>query len=271
VQFFTGSTLIGTGTLASGTASSGSYVTTWSGVVSGSYSVTAKATDNNGAVTVSSAVGVTVSGSSNPQAGLYFINADHLGTPRLIENQSQQAVWKWDQAEPFGDSVPNQNVGSSGAFVFNPRFRGQYYDVETNTNYNYYRTYNPAIGEYIESDPIGLRGGINTYTYVLGNPLSRIDPRGLNVETPIKPPPVKPVRPFGGKPRKCSFNGTIIVWTVVSASFLTEDVWASCGYNCPRGTCPETYDERFLFINGVRQFRIFPWASLCPPVWEFDD
>jgi RHS repeat-associated protein len=46
-------------------------------------------------------------------------------------------------------------------------------------HYNYFRDYDPAIGRYVESDPIGLRGGTNTFAYVDANPLAKIDPSGL--------------------------------------------------------------------------------------------
>ena len=58
-------------------------------------------------------------------------------------------------------------------------FPGQYYDSETNLHYNYFRDYDPSIGRYIESDLIGLKGGLNTYGYAGFNPIARIDPRGL--------------------------------------------------------------------------------------------
>ena len=62
----------------------------------------------------------------------------------------------------------------------NVRLLGQYADVETGLNYNYYRsTYDPSTGRYGEVDPIGMLGGLNLYSYVSGNPLSYVDPLGL--------------------------------------------------------------------------------------------
>lgn len=87
-------------------------------------------------------------------------------------------MWRWEQQEPFGTSAPDENPSSLGTFEFPLRFPGQYADQESNLFYNYFRDYDSAIGRYVESDPIGLQGGINTYAYVDADPLSLVDPNG---------------------------------------------------------------------------------------------
>jgi len=131
-------------------------------------------------------------------AAVYYIHPDHLNTPRMIANQAGTAVWRWDQGEPFGNDVPNNNPSGAGAFDFPLRFPGQYFDRETNLEYNYRRDYDPSIARYIESDPIGLRGGINVYAYVRSNPLSFVDPQGLGPFDPGGGGSSRPYTPVPG-------------------------------------------------------------------------
>jgi len=91
-----------------------------------------------------------------------------------------QVVWNVE-FDPFGNEV--EQKGRAGSYTRsvtnNLRFPGQYYDAETGLNYNYFRDYNPVIGRYIEADPIGIKGGINLFSYVANNPILKIDIWGL--------------------------------------------------------------------------------------------
>jgi RHS repeat-associated protein len=110
---------------------------------------------------------------------VFYVHTDHLNTPRMITQASNNAVrWRWDDPA-FGDSGPDENPESQGAFHYNLRFPGQYFDEETGLSYNYFRDYDPATGRYVQSDPIGLAGGLNTYLYVSADPLNGSDPLGL--------------------------------------------------------------------------------------------
>lgn len=112
-----------------------------------------------------------------------YVHSDHLGTPRMITHTSDNAMlWRWENTEPFGNAAPDENPSGLGPFTYNLRFPGQHFDAETGTHYNYFRDYDPAIGRYVQSDPIGLRGGINTYGYVEGSPLAFVDTEGLWVK-----------------------------------------------------------------------------------------
>ncbi|MDP1614741.1 MAG: RHS repeat-associated core domain-containing protein, partial [Methylococcales bacterium] len=114
------------------------------------------------------------------QPHIYFIETDHLNTPRVILNSAHTPIWRWD-SDAFGQGQPNEDPDGDGqTFEYNLRFPGQYYDRETGLHYNYFRDYEPETGRYIESDPIGLEAGLNTYTYVNSNPLTYIDPTGEN-------------------------------------------------------------------------------------------
>ena len=63
--------------------------------------------------------------------------------------------------------------------ALNLRSPGQYLDTETGMHQNWFRDYDPTTGRYIESDPIGLGGGLNTFAYAEGNPLTFVDSLGL--------------------------------------------------------------------------------------------
>jgi RHS repeat-associated protein len=118
-------------------------------------------------------------GSTITSTTQYYLHSDHLNTPRLATDPSQTLLWSWN-SDAFGVGTPNADVDGNGIKLDMPlRFPGQQYDGHSGLNYNYFRDYDPNTGRYVESDPIGLNGGLNTYGYVGGNPVASTDLLGL--------------------------------------------------------------------------------------------
>lgn len=117
----------------------------------------------------------------NQNGALNGILTDHLNTPRQVFLMSnQQTQWRWNAADDaFGESLAVET-----GVELDLRFPGQLYDSESGLHYNRFRDYEPGTGRYSQSDPIGLDGGMSTYGYVFGSPLTLTDVAGLSSDAP---------------------------------------------------------------------------------------
>jgi len=140
-------------------------------------------TDNDGSGTTradyvylnpQSGPGATPVGTIQPSNNaMYFLHTDRLGTPSAATDIHKTVQWSATY-QPFGYTA----TGMSG-IVQDLRLPGQEWDLESGFNHNGFRNYATTLTRYVESDPIGLAGGMNTYQYVGGHPLKYVDPRGL--------------------------------------------------------------------------------------------
>ena len=129
------------------------------------------------------------------EAATYYFHNDHLGTPQVVTDENQVVVWQGEY-NPFGEVIESVND-----ITQNLRFPGQYYDRETGLHYNYFRDYDGSLGRYLESDPIGLKGGLGTFEYVGSSPIVYFDYFGLNKNT------VSFGQGYSGRVDKFNYNG----------------------------------------------------------------
>lgn len=131
---------------------------------------------------------------------LMYLHTDHLGSPRLATDANQLVKWRWE-SEAFGTGRPDTDPDADGALT-NVRLRlpGQFIDGESGLYYNWNRYYDPKMGRYVTSDPIGLDGGFNTYAYANLNPLRFVDPLGLAGQEGALPPSKIPGGPWTWHP-----------------------------------------------------------------------
>ena len=140
---------------------------------------------------------------AEPSSGSrYVLFSNHIGAPIRIEDEQGNVAWS-ASLDPYGRARI-----SEGAKIEMPlRFPGHYFDAETGLHYNRFRYYSPELGRYLQSDPIGIAGGLNLYAYTL-NPLRWVDVRGL-----AGPPcetlwPDEPPAPYPGSEDGTESEGT---------------------------------------------------------------
>jgi RHS repeat-associated protein len=113
---------------------------------------------------------------------LYYLQPDALGSARVaIDPVRDVAVWRWElSGDAFGASAPQEDPDGDGvAFRLDLRFPGQRFDAASGLYHNHFRDYDPSVGRYVQSDPIGLAGGMSTYGYANLSPATFSDPLGL--------------------------------------------------------------------------------------------
>lgn len=99
---------------------------------------------------------------SGSSVAIDYVETDQLDTPRAIIQPSNNALLLTWYSGPFGSAAPNENPSGLGTFSYDLRLPGQVAGAWGGTFQNDFRDYDPANGRYVESDPTGLFGGLNT-------------------------------------------------------------------------------------------------------------
>ncbi len=107
---------------------------------------------------------------------LYYYHCDQVGVPRELTDVQGQLTWA-GHYHGWG-RLKSEKRNDADAPRPSLRLQGGYCDEETGLNYSLMRYYDPDAARFLSKDPIGLKGGVNEYSYA-PNPVWWIDPWGL--------------------------------------------------------------------------------------------
>jgi RHS repeat-associated protein len=185
---------------------------------------------------------------------IYYYHLDGLNTPAALTDHKGKVTVSYEYSA-FGERKHHGNTVKQYL-----TFPGQYLDGETGLHYNWNRYYDPETGRYITVDPIGLAGGMNLYSYVSANPISRIDPMGLeawyNNPNHWTAYTFDPSTPYG----ICGPEGTLFAIFLPDLTPATcqrhDDCYENCARSCQGDVCKiqcdmELYDDNQPYGLGV--------------------
>ena len=189
------------------TATSGPWVFHVAVATAGPHQVLAEATDAYGLTAASAPLAF-----ASHEAQLYAVFTDALGTPRPASDAAQTAVWRWRDDEPFGAGAPDEDPdGDGAAFRLDARFPGQTYDPETGLHHHRHRDDDPRTGRYLQSDPLGVADGAQTFAYAHSDPLGGVDRFGRLVINAMGPEDHEPSEALAGSAWAQDPNNCVVI------------------------------------------------------------
>lgn len=160
-------------------------------------------------------------GAATYNFSVFYYHGDHLGTSRLMTNNSGWPIWQ-------GTFLPYGQEWNPQSTTNNYKFTGLERDAETGLDHTWFRQHSPVMGRWMTPDPAGLAAvdlsnpqSLNRYSYVYNRPTIFSDYTGLN-----------PADPDGGGPPSqnsgivCRING----WLDVPCTALTNGGGQIIGY-----------------------------------------
>jgi RHS repeat-associated protein len=110
---------------------------------------------------------------SGTYAGTHYYHYDALGSVVAMTNSAGNVVQLYEY------SVYGQVAASDASHPNRFMFTGREFDKDTGLYYYRARYYNPEIGRFLQTDPIGYGDGMNWYAYCGNRPVVCKDPTGL--------------------------------------------------------------------------------------------